>query len=1044
MITYSLKCCSRFFLSLQILTGIFYSSQLNSQEVESTRLVFQQGFEGYEGTFEKRVSFGGISELGADLTEYYLDGTSYFQDHVQNDTTELIRFDDIIGDETNQIPIGAFIISAKLSFKTGTDSNAVSDGPWLIGQLNEEVSQDTFYGDLTSDLDNPSKAGPRSIITDQLYAGYASITALELVSADVTAIVQNWVDGDLNHGFAIFANDTSNGWQIATIGNQEVSIRPSLEVIYTTEEVVVHEFKVTKSAIIKTGSPTIDGSTVATEFLDGADDVRDALLGFDGLFGSEEGQISELNCIVRADLIAHTAGAPDFSSNADSDDPYFIHQMLRDWESTSSIDPSGLTPESGQIGEAVDQFIGMGEFSRVTAEVTDIVKNWNSGQQNYGFNVKAGAGDGWQMFLGGAPSQDLLPTLRIVTIELDSTPQIDLTSSDLVGDAPLSVSFDASGSINSGGGELTYTWDFGDGTTSESGSKQNHTFENPGVYDVKLTAKNTDGISAEKIVTVKATGLPIVELSANSEMGALPLIVSFSAEGSRDSDGGVISYDWNFDNGESSSSKENEVIYYSEGLKNVKLTITDDEGVSSSATHQIIVYPSNVKALTFQQGLNGYEGTLQKRVSMGGVDENGADVAQYFLDGRPQTETQQENDTVDILVFNDLIGGEINQIPEGSKIVRAILTYHTGDNGFADSDGPWVIGKFFEKVDEDTTYEDLDLDQSTPEGRGPRSAVDSQLISGFSDIRILEVVSTDITPIVQAWIDGDPNYGVSVFTNDTTNGWQIKTIGNPDVSTRPKLTVFYLDNSDYTEYVFTPNLSSRISNVGDSTDGELLFYEYLDGGPDTKTEALIKFDDIIGEGDEKIGNSERILSAKLLILTGGVPDSSNNADSDDPYSVHQMLQDWDTTSQFGATGPTVSSGAIAPAVSSFLGLGERTLAQADVTPILYDWTKENPEQNYGFNIKPQGEDGWQILWPGAFDLDRGPRLIVLTEDALPFELPDPLEIDISGDNLIIKISFSGGRLQSAPNVDGPWSNVEGDSPYSESPSTDNKFYRVVR
>lgn len=1013
-------------------------SRTESQELAATTLEFQNGLEGYDGTFERRVAPNGVADSGADFPEYYLDGTSFFENHVQNDITELIRFENIIGDGVNQIPNDAFIISAELIYHTGTDSNAASDGPWVIGQLIEAFSDDTFYEDLTSDDTDPSKAGPRSIVGDQLYAGYADISGLEIVSANVTEIVQNWVNGDTNHGISIFANDTSNGWQITTIGNEESSMRPKLKVTFTTEDVEIKLFQVSKSAIVKNLAPTVDGSTVQADFLDGADDIRDALVSFDDIFGEAEHQISSLDDIVKAELIFQTSGSPDFSSNADSDDMYFVHQMLVEWTPESDFRPTGLTEAEGEVSASKGELYGMGEHSKVMADVTEIVSNWKSGQPNYGFDVKAGAGDGWQTYLGGAIDESLRPMLRVITKAVPSVPILKLAVDSFEGDAPLTVNFDATGSVNSSGGELTYSWDFGDGSTIDGSIKQQHTYTEPGVYEARLTATNESGVSAEKLVSIKASGSPIAVLSANADMGPAPFILSLSAKGSKDSDGGAISYEWDLGDGRKSTTRDLEVTYASEGRKIITLTVTDDEGVQAQETHQIMIFPTTVKSISFQQGVSNYQGTFQKRVSFGGVSENGADVNQYYLDGRPQTESQFVSDTVDLLRFDDIFGSNQGQIPLGSKIVKALLTYTTGDDSNANSDGPWVIGRLVVGVDDSTTYEELDLDQSSPEGRGPRSVVDPKLISGFSEISNEEVVSADITQIVQAWSEQEDNEGVSIFTNDTTNGWQIKTIGNDDLAVRPKLTVFYLDHEEFNEYQFFVSQSSRISSVEDPLDGEFLGYEFVDGGPNAITEAMIQFNELFGEGADQVGEDERILSAKLIVFTGGTPDSSSNADSDDDYTVHQVLTEWDPTTTFGPTGPTIESGEIANSVGSFWGMGEKSISQVDVTPVLYNW-QEKSEPNYGFNIKPGGEDGWQFGWPGLFDDNLVPQLIVITEGKIE---PAGLNIMMSDGNL--EIQFSGGSLQSATSVSGPWINIDTSSPHSESISDDQKFFRVIR
>lgn len=58
------------------------------------------------------------------------------------------------------------------------------------------------------------------------------------------------------------------------------------------------------------------------------------------------------------------------------------------------------------------------------------------------------------------------------------------------------------------GNNLTYVWDFGNGTTSNLQSPGNITYPTAGNYLVKLTASNTSGSSTlSTTVTVAATGM---------------------------------------------------------------------------------------------------------------------------------------------------------------------------------------------------------------------------------------------------------------------------------------------------------------------------------------------------------------------------------------------------------------------------------------------------------------------------------------------------------------------------------------------------------
>ncbi|MBI2839486.1 MAG: PKD domain-containing protein [Acidobacteria bacterium] len=77
------------------------------------------------------------------------------------------------------------------------------------------------------------------------------------------------------------------------------------------------------------------------------------------------------------------------------------------------------------------------------------------------------------------------------------------------GQAPLTVSFDASGSDVTGGTITGYTWYFGDGKdaigATAHGAQTGHTFKNPGRYDVTLQVTDNRGIRSRAIVPVTVT-----------------------------------------------------------------------------------------------------------------------------------------------------------------------------------------------------------------------------------------------------------------------------------------------------------------------------------------------------------------------------------------------------------------------------------------------------------------------------------------------------------------------------------------------------------
>jgi PKD repeat protein len=83
-----------------------------------------------------------------------------------------------------------------------------------------------------------------------------------------------------------------------------------------------------------------------------------------------------------------------------------------------------------------------------------------------------------------------------------------------LGDAPLDVAFDGSGSSDAEGPIALFEWDFGDGTNGE-GDKPVHTYLVPGVYTAILTVTDGDGATDIDSVTIEVTDPTFIAAPTN-------------------------------------------------------------------------------------------------------------------------------------------------------------------------------------------------------------------------------------------------------------------------------------------------------------------------------------------------------------------------------------------------------------------------------------------------------------------------------------------------------------------------------------------------
>jgi PKD repeat protein len=83
---------------------------------------------------------------------------------------------------------------------------------------------------------------------------------------------------------------------------------------------------------------------------------------------------------------------------------------------------------------------------------------------------------------------------------------------------------------------------------------------------------------------------PVAAASANVTSGVAPLTVAFSSVGSRDPDGTIVGYNWNFGDGTANSSEPNPShVYTSAGTFTATLTVTDNSGLTATSSVSISV-----------------------------------------------------------------------------------------------------------------------------------------------------------------------------------------------------------------------------------------------------------------------------------------------------------------------------------------------------------------------------------------------------------------------------------------------------------------------
>jgi PKD repeat protein len=176
-------------------------------------------------------------------------------------------------------------------------------------------------------------------------------------------------------------------------------------------------------------------------------------------------------------------------------------------------------------------------------------------------------------------------------------PVANFTYSPLLIKVNATVTFNASASYDVDGTIVSYTWNFGDGNVTTVGTPIiTHIYTAEGLYMVNLTVTDNDNLSGSYSQQIRVWPEhipPFVEFTYSPSRPQPNATVTFNASASYDVDGTIVSYTWNFGDGNVTTVGTPIIthIYTAEGNYTVSLTVLDNSGLSNSTSQLLEVLP---------------------------------------------------------------------------------------------------------------------------------------------------------------------------------------------------------------------------------------------------------------------------------------------------------------------------------------------------------------------------------------------------------------------------------------------------------------------
>ena len=187
------------------------------------------------------------------------------------------------------------------------------------------------------------------------------------------------------------------------------------------------------------------------------------------------------------------------------------------------------------------------------------------------------------------------------SVTVDAAPVASFSASPNPASVGPSVAFNGTGSSDTLGTIVSYSWEFGDDATG-SGPAASHRYAAPGPYTVTLKVTNDAGQTATVSHSITVDAPPVALFSVSPTAVSTGALVTFNASSSSDDVGTITGYSWSFGDGARATGPTASHSYASPGTYTVGLTVTNDAGQSTSSSQTVAVYAAPSASFSIAPG----------------------------------------------------------------------------------------------------------------------------------------------------------------------------------------------------------------------------------------------------------------------------------------------------------------------------------------------------------------------------------------------------------------------------------------------------------